>query len=142
MTIHEVLTADWDVDAIKVAVYVNSHLETEYHIGERVKPGKYDKYICTTTAGDVYVRDRTKQVYVSRPIQNRNWSEAKDPTAVGVVLKQIPKELLELEVQLMNPEEWRMDLHASGMHGYEFSCCPEVMVWPGIKGEDEVIEGD
>lgn len=143
MTIREVLQADWNVDAIEVRVRTAGRLARVYHIGERVEPSRYMRFAHETEAGDVYTEPGISagHVFIKRTIQHQFWEGAKKSLTmcVGVLLDQIPKEILGLNVQTMMPESFGSG-HASGMHGYCFEAETETLVWTGIRGEDRLIE--
>lgn len=54
---------------------------------------------------------------------------------VGVLLEEIPKELLELPVESMHPYNCG---RSDDMHGYRFDCYVEA--WNGIPGEYKQME--
>lgn len=141
MTVREVLKADWNVDGIQVDIIIGGRRVTCYHVGAKVEPGKYWRYDHETKAGDVYKDGKIKQVLVRRVIQNYGWSGAKPSQVgcVGVLIDQIPRELVDLEVTEMMPE-WGIHRHGSDMHGYIFTAEPDMIVWSGIKGEDEIVK--
>lgn len=139
MKIKEVLNADWTVEWIQVTVRSEKgeFKPCTYMIGEKVKPSKYAKFVCETTLGDIYREGIMKIVVSERIIQHRHLTEKKKGSemCVGVVEKNIPKEILEMEIDHMTPSALG---HSSGMHGYYFDCYPDQ--WCGLPGEFEQIE--
>ena len=130
MTVKEVLDADLNVDNIRVTVRGNhSQFITEYIIGRDVRPSKYHRFQHDTAAGSVYRLDGLKYIYIDKEIQ---FHEADVPykgaKGFGVMIEEIPKDLLELEVSL----------NRGSYHGYKFECYSDL--WMGISGEDEIIE--
>lgn len=145
MTIREVLNADWTVDQINVTVRNNQTTEfiTGYHIGENVRPGKYFTFEKETKAGDVYVngdqQTKMKHLYCEKIIQHKHLPNVKKGMegCVGIVEKNIPNEILDLEIEHMAPTKLGS---SDGMHGYAFDCY--VPIWFGIPGENELMERD
>lgn len=139
MTIRDILTVDDNVCEIYVHIYAGGgYLHTVYTIGENLKPSKYWKFLEETQIGDVYKDGNARQVLIERNIQARN---RKNPPANqigcwGVLLNEIPKELLELEIEKMSPS-WIGSNEER--HRYWFYCAP-LVAWGGIKGEDAVKE--
>lgn len=138
MTIRELLIADWDVDRLEITVRDrNTKFITAYYLGSNVKPSRFHRYCCSTEAGDIYSRDGLKYIYIDKPIQFHS-----DPNVTyrgtkpyGVMLKRIPKKLLEMEVDRVSP------YHTGGsddLHGYRIDCICDL--WPGIAGEDIKID--
>lgn len=141
MTIREVLKADWTVSWFEVEVRENNttKLLCRYLIGRDVKPTKYMKYECETLAGDIYKDGDIRVVIINKIIQFRhmpNKPQGKE-MCVGVLEKEIPKELLNLTVEHMSPSSCG---NSDGMHGYCFTCY--VDLWNGICGEDKQLELD
>lgn len=87
--------------------------------------------------GSVYENNKMKKLVIKRTIQFRQME--KRPTGkelfVGVLEKEIPVELLDLEIDHMYPYHcgW-----SDGMHGYCLTCY--VDFWSGIKGENKQME--
>lgn len=141
MTIREVLKADWTVENIVITVRdaVTSRFLMEYHIGENLLTSHHFKYIRETKAGTLYESAGMKHLYMERIIQHRHLPDKKKgyELCVGVLLENIPEELLELEIICMAP-------HGCGksdaMHGYHFDCY--VGMWLGVPGENEDAEED
>lgn len=134
MKIKEVLKADWTIDEIKVTVRKSHNTEyiIEYRIGKNSKPTKYERFECETNAGDRYRDGYKKIIIIKKNIQFRNMEKRPQgkELCVGVLIKEIPKEILELEIDVMHPYGIGTD---TGMHGYRFDCY--VDFWSGIKGE-------
>lgn len=134
MTIGEVLLADWDVDKIAVTVRDNTTMRyiSGYKIGRDVKPGLSERFQYETEAGDVYGESNTKKLYINRIIQF--YQLEKKPRGKemcrGVLVKEIPKEILGLTIDQMYPYDFG---GSNGLHGYDFNCC--VDCWKGISGE-------
>lgn len=57
------------------------------------------------------------------------------PKGFGVLLEEIPKELLDLEVSYLRPIK---SINRDQYHGYIFGCRSDL--WIGIPGEDEKVE--
>lgn len=137
MTVKEVLEADWTVEEIKITVREASTTKfiIEYHIGENLNPYecKHNKYIKETKAGALYTDRGRKHLYIEQNIQYKHLPKKPQgkEACVGVITNNIPKELLELEIEYMCPYGGGK---ASEMHGYEFNCY--VPAWFGIPGED------
>lgn len=137
MTIKEVLEADWTVDHIEIRIISQNPLYVgRYCIGEKVGPCKYEKFVCETKAGDIYGDGVLKTLYIKKNIQFRNKRECPKGKegCVGVLIEEIPKEILNLEVEYMRPDSLG---HSSGMHGYSINCRP--VIWFGVPGERESI---
>lgn len=137
MTVKDVLDANLNVDNIRVTVRANnSQFIAEYIIGRDVRPSKYHRFQYDTAAGSVYRLDGLKYIFIDKEIQ---YHEAdviyKGTKGYGVMLEEIPKELLDLEVSLLSP---RKSINRGSYHGYEFECYSDL--WMGIAGEDEKIE--
>ncbi len=137
MTIQEVLEADWNVDKLDISV---CHEKTgwrimRYCIGRDVWPSKQDRFIRETEAGSLYGEGGLNVLYCNRVIQFLQCTDKPKGLqlcAREVLLKQIPKELLELAVYSMSP--WSCG-GADFLHGYRFTCY--VDSWNGISGEKE-----
>lgn len=137
MTVKDVLSADLNVDNIDVTVRAsNSQFIASYRIGRDVRPSKYHRFQYDTAVGSVYHLDGLKYLYIEKEIQ---FHEADVPykgtKGFGVVLEEIPKELLALEVSLLTPTK---SINRGSYHGYKFVCYSDL--WMGISGEDEIIE--
>lgn len=137
MTVKEVLDADLNVDNIRVTVLANnSQFIAEYIIGRDVRPSKYHRFQYDTAAGSVYRLDGLIYIYIDKEIQ---FHEADVPykgaKGYGVMLEEIPKELLELEVSYLTPIK---SINRGSYHGYKFECHSDL--WMGISGEDEKVE--
>ena len=139
MKIREVLEADWTVDRIEVTVRnkETTRYIMQYCIGKDMKPGSSEKFDYEAECGDVYQSCGMRNMYIKRIIQFRQLEEkpqGKD-LCVGVLLNEIPKEILELEVGHMTP--YRCGT-SDGLHGYYFDCY--VDRWDGIQGENKQME--
>ena len=137
MTVKEVLDADLNVDNIRVTVRANnSQFIAEYSIGRDVRPSKYHRFQYDTVVGSVYSLDGLKFIFIDKEIQ---FHEADVPykgaKGFGVLLEDIPKELLELEVSYLMPIK---SINRGQYHGYKFDCRSDL--WIGIPGEDEKVE--
>lgn len=138
MTVKEVLIADWTVDEIEITVRdtATTQFLTEYHIGENLKVPYRLEYIRETKAGTLYNRAGMKHLYMNRIIQHRHLplSEKRNgyEACVGVLTENIPRELLELEIEHMIPYGLGK---SDDMHGYRFDCY--VGMWFGVPGENE-----
>ena len=139
MTIREVLEADWNVDKIDVTV---REIETTkyvmgYRIGRDVKPGRSERFLYEAEVGDVYGEQGMKTLFINRIIQFYQLKDKPQGKGMcrGVLIKEIPKELLDLTVDSMSPYDcgWSNDLH-----GYRFCC--NVDQWSGIQGETKQVE--
>lgn len=140
MTLREVLEVDWTVDRLDITVRTSElHFVTEYRIGPDLKMPKGYRWKCETKAGDVYEQNNLKRIYINKIIQF--WHSDKPykgkSRPVGVILKEIPKELLALEITFMSPTDCGRD--AQGWHGYRMDCVSDL--WTGIPGEQEIVEG-
>ena len=136
MTVKEVLDADLNVDNIRVTVRGNhSQFIAEYIIGRDVRPSKYHRFQYDTAAGSVYRLDGLKYIFIDKEIQ---FHEADVPykgaKGFGVMLEEIPKDLLELEVSFLTPIKG--NTHGE-YHGYKFDCRSDL--WIGISGEDDKV---
>ena len=137
MTIREVLNADWTVSSIDVVVRnEDNRFLCRYLIGKDVKPSKHMRFECETDAGDIYKDNGLKTVLIDRIIQYRQL--AKKPNGkemcVGVLEKEIPKEIIDLEVTSMMPYGTG---RSDEMHSYRFECY--VDSWCGISGENKQL---
>lgn len=141
MTIKEVLEADWNVNEIEVTIREESSTKfiRGYHIGENVKPPKHRQFLRETKAGDKYTTCGMEHIYINKIIQFRDLPEKPQgkEMCVGVVTKNIPKEILDLEIDNMTPLGMGK---SSGMHKYHFDCY--VPIWFGIPGEGEEVENE
>lgn len=137
MTVEDVLAADLNVDNIRVTVRANnSQFIAEYIIGRDAHPSKYHRFQYDTAVGSVYSLDGLKYIFIDKEIQ---FHEADVPykgaKGFGVLLEDIPKELLDLEVTYLTPTK---SINRGSYHGYKFVCYSDL--WMGISGEDEIIE--
>lgn len=143
MTLREVLEADWTVDRLYIAVRTSDlRFVTEYIIGPDLKMPKGYRWKCETKAGDVYEYEANnlKRIYINKIIQFKHSDKPYKGGGcrpVGVMLKEIPKELLELEITFMSPTDFGRDLN--GWHGYRMDCVSDL--WMGIPGESEIVKG-
>ena len=139
MTIKEVLKADWTVENIVITVRdaATTCFLTEYHIGENLQTSHHFKYIRETKAGTLYENVGMKHLYMDRVIQHRHLPDKKKgyELCVGVLTENIPRELLELEIENMMPYGLGK---SDDMHGYHFECY--VGMWFGVPGENETME--
>lgn len=139
MTIREVLNADWTVDRVDITVRDRETTKyiMRYCIGRDVMPGKYDKFVYEAEAGTVYSDCKKRILFINRIIQFRQLEEKPRgrESNVGVLEREVPAELLDLQIDHMFPYHcgW-----SDGMHGYCFTCY--VKSWSGIKGENKQIE--
>lgn len=138
MTIHEILDADWTVDRIEVTVRERETTRyiMKYCIGRDVKPGRSQRFAYEAECGDVYKNFGMKTLFIKRIIQFRQL-EAKPQgkeMCVGVLLEEIPKEILALTIGHMSPYHCGS---SDEMHGYRFECY--VDAWLGIPGENMQI---
>ena len=139
MTIREVLEADWNVDKIDVTVRENESTKyiMRYCIGRDVGPGLSERFICEAEIGDVYGDTRSKTLYINRVIQFYQMEDKPQGKGMcrGVLIKEIPKEMLDLTISSMYPYDcgWSHELH-----GYRFCCY--VDTWSGIQGETKQVE--
>ena len=139
MTIKDVLLADWTVSEIEVTVREKESTRyiMRYCIGEDVKAGKSQRFAYETDLGDVYKESYGKTLFMKRIIQYRHLPKKQKgkEMRVGVLLEEIPEELLELPVEIMSPYHCG---RSDDMHGYRFDCYVEA--WNGIPGEYKQIE--
>lgn len=141
MTIREVLKSDWDVDKIDVTVREKETTKyiMRYCIGKDVGTGKSERFLYEAEIGDVYGEPKSKTLYINRIIQFYQLEDKPQGKGMcrGVLIKEIPKELLDLAISHMLPYDcgWSHELH-----GYRFTC--NVDNWIGISGEtkQEVLE--
>lgn len=133
MTIREVLDADWTVDRIDAVVRgrKTTRYIMRYCIGRDVKPGRSQRFACETEYGDMYQDSGKKTLFMNRTIQYRQLDKKPQgkELCVGVLDKEIPKEILDLTVGSMYPYHCG---HSDDMHGYHFECY--VDEWGGISG--------
>ena len=139
MTIKDVLITDWKVDRIDVTVREkqSSKYIMEYYIGRDVEAGRSQRFAYETEVGDVYENAKMKTLFMKRIIQYRQLPKKPQgkEMCVGVLLEQIPKELLDLTIESMYPYNCG---HSDEMHGYRFECY--VDTWNGIQGEYNQIK--
>lgn len=141
MKIRDVLIADWNVDRIDVTVRERETTKyiMRYCIGRDVKPGLSERLCYEVEAGDLYGNSSIKTLYINRIIQffqQDNKPQGKGMCR-GILEKEIPKEIMELEIEYMVP------YHCGGsdeLHGYCFDCY--VDAWSGIPGETKQMELD
>ena len=138
MTVKDVLKADWTVEGIVITVrdIVSTRFLMEYHIGENLQHSRYWNYVRETKAGTLYDNAGMKHLYTERIIQHRHLTNKKSGSelCVGVVMENIPKELLELEVEQMSPYGCGK---SDDMHGYRFECYTGM--WLGVQGENDPV---
>lgn len=137
MTIKDVLITDWTVAEIEVTVRERDSTRyiMEYHIGRDVKAGRSQRFVQETELGDLYSNGGDmKTLFINRIIQHRQLEKKAQgkEMCVGVLLENIPVELLNLTVESMRPYGCG---NSDGMHGYRFEC--HVDAWNGIPGEYE-----
>lgn len=140
MKLREVLEADWTVDRLYITVRTSEgRFVTKYCIGPNLKPSKGHRWLYETKAGDVYEQFSARVIYINKIIQFKQSSKPYKGSnrPVGVVLKEIPKELLELEITFMAPTDCGRDVY--GWHGYRMDCTSDL--WMGISGEDKIVKG-
>lgn len=139
MTIREVLNADWTVDRIEITVRDRKTTKyiMRYCIGRDVEPGRSERFAYETEMGDIYEISKMKMLFMKRIIQFRQLKEKPmgKESCVGVLVEEIPRELLDLEIDHMHPYHCG---GSDGMHGYCFDCY--VDAWGGIRGENKQIE--
>lgn len=139
MTIREVVESDWNVDKIDVTVEEVGKRIMRYKIGRDVKPGLSERYLTEVEVGDIYGEPRSKTLYINRIIQFYQLEDKPQGKGMcrGVLIKEIPEEILELTIDRLSPYDcgW-----SHGLHGYRFFC--NVDNWGGISGEtkQETIE--
>ena len=139
MTIREVLEADCNADKIDVTVREKETTKyiMRYCIGRDVTPGKSQRFAYEAEAGDVYENCRMKTLFINKIIQFHQLEKKPQGKEMcrGVIMKEIPKELLDLEIEYMRPYDcgWSHELH-----GYNFNCY--VDSWSGISGETKQAE--
>lgn len=136
MTVREVLDADWTVDHIEITVrdMETSRWLERYLIGENLTRSKWQRLVRKTKAGDLYIYNGMRYLYIHNIIQHKNLPKQPRGTEgnVGVVLKNIPEQLLDLKIEHMSPDSLGS---SDDMHGYRFDCY--VPMWFGIPGEHE-----
>lgn len=123
MTILEVLEADWNVDRMEVTVRNQcGEFITAYIIGRDVKPSKYHRYQYETKAGSIYESQGCKYVFINRIIQHHQLDGKfrEKAKSFGVLLEEIPKELLNLDIDSMRP--YHMGCTYDCMMNREGSC--------------------
>lgn len=133
MKIKEVLKADWTVERITVDVRDKKGLFIcEYRIGEGVKAYNHAKFVGESPIGSIYKDAGRKIVVMERIIQFNHFPKKPKgkEACVGVEESQIPKEILELEIEYMMPSSLG---RSDGMHEYHFDCYTDR--WTGISGE-------
>lgn len=140
MFIRDVLLADWTVAEIEVTVKERDSTRyiMEYHIGRDVKAGRSQRFVQETELGDLYSNGgNMKILFMNRIIQHRQLEKKAQgkELCVGVLLEEIPVELLELTVDFMQPYGCG---NSDEMHGYRFDCY--VDAWNGITGEYEQLK--
>lgn len=139
VTIKDILLIDYCVDKIEVTVRDEDTAKyiMQYVIGKEVRPGKAQRFLYETELGDVHGTSGMKTLFMNRTIQYRQLEKKAQgkEMCVGVLLEEIPEEILMLPVMLMNPYDcgWSHDLH-----GIRFECY--VDTWYGIPGEENQIE--
>jgi hypothetical protein len=145
MTIKELLKADNNICELEVNIFdKRNHFKICYAIGRDVAPIKAIKLTYRTKIGDMYEIRRNnyepiKTLYIKRIIQYTQLNaeeKAKRKNIVGVLIDEIPKEILELEVDKIMPYKRE---HMGG-HGYYINCVHPM--WQGLPGEDEVIDDE
>jgi len=139
MTIRDVLNADWSVSRINVTVREKDTTKyiMRYCIGQDVKEGLSEKYMYQAeNGGYVYANSGLKTLYLNRIIQHCQLNNvAKSKIGLrGILEKEIPKELIDLEVDVMSPYGLG---YSDELHGYRFICY--VDAWYGISGENKQI---
>ena len=136
MTVREVLDADWTVDHIEITVRdeETSRWLERYLIGENLMRSKWQRLVRKTKAGDLYIDNGMRYLYIDNIIQHKHLPKQPRGTEgnVGVVLKNIPAQLLDLKIEHMSPDSLGS---SDDMHGYGFDCY--VPMWFGIPGEHE-----
>lgn len=136
MTIREVLEADWNVDRIDVTVRERETAKyiMRYCIGKDVSPGRSQRFLYKTEIGDVCGNSDTKALYINRIIQfNQLENKPQGKTMChGVLLEEIPKELLDLTIVTISPYQCG---YSNDFHAYDFNCYADT--WSGIAGEYE-----
>lgn len=139
MTIREVLEADWNVDKIDVTVREKETTKyiMQYRIGKDVSPGLSERFLYEAEIGDVYGGPELKTLFINRTIQfyQLEYKPQGKGMCRGVLLKEIPEELLDLSINHMYPCGcgW-----SDGLHGYSFVCA--VDDWCGIAGETKQVD--
>lgn len=141
MTIREVLNADWTVSWFEVDVreIESTKMIRTYLIGKGVKPARHARFIEVTAAGDIYKDGQHKVVVTDKVIQFRQLPKRPQgkEMCVGVLIEDIPRELLDLDINYMHPSGCGC---SDDMHGYRFTCYTDY--WNGITGENEQMELD
>lgn len=141
MTVREVLDADWTVDHIEITVrdMETSRWLERYLIGENLMRSKWQRLVRKTKAGDLYIDNGMRSLYIDNIIQHKHLTHQPRGTEgnVGVVLENIPAQLLDLKIEHMSPDSLGS---SDDMHGYRFDCY--VPMWFGIPGEHEERKGN
>lgn len=140
MTVEEVLKADWRIAEIGVIVRKREPMEyiKEYCIGKDVRPGNSQRFLRTSKAGDVYSNGPgLEEIYIDKIIQFHQLAEKPNgkEKCWGTLLKEIPEQIRDLEIDYMYPRAYLPD---RSLRGYFFDCVTDE--WHGIKGEDETVE--
>ncbi|WP_343250599.1 hypothetical protein [Diplocloster hominis] len=136
MTIREVLEADCNVGRIEVTIRSRETTKyiMRYCIGQDVRPAISETLIYGSKCGDVYSDAEMNTLYIRQTINHYQISQLRGK---GVIIKNIPTELLELSVGRMSPCYFGW---SDGLHGYHFDCF--VDTWNGIRGEYEQLTLD
>lgn len=139
MTIREVLEADWNVNKIDITVRERNTTKyiMRYCIGRDVEPGRCERFLYEAEVGDMHGTTELKTLYINRTIQFYQLEDKPQGKGMcrGVLLKEIPKEILELTIDHMGPRDCG---RSDDMHGYMFVCY--VDAWGGIAGETKQVE--
>lgn len=139
MTIENVLNTDWTVDRIDITVRDRKTTKyiMRYCIGRDVEPGRSERFAYDAEIGAIYKNSEMKTLFIKRIIQFRQMERRPNgkELCVGVLIKEIPEELLVLEIDHMYPYHCG---YSDDMHGYRFVCY--VDAWDGINGENKQIE--
>lgn len=140
MTIRDVLIADWDVDKIDVTVRDRETTKyiMRYCIGKDVRPGRSERFLYEAEIGDVHGEPKLKTLYIDRIIQFYQMEHKPQGKEMcrGVLLKEIPKEVLNLTIGHMHPHNCG---RSNDLHGYVFDCYVDD-AWSGIPGETKQVE--
>lgn len=139
MTIKELLEADNTIDRIDVTIRdeKTTRYIMRYCIGRDVEPGRSERYQYTSEGGDVYRNGKLNALYMNRIIQYRQLEKKAQgkEVCVGVLLDEIPKEIIALPASHIRPYHCG---YSKGMHGYYIDSYVES--WNGIPGENSQIE--
>lgn len=139
MTVKDVLIADWTVNKIDIIVRdtATTRFLAEYHIGQNLDISHHLRFVRETKAGTLYETGGMRHLFMERIIQHRDLLEKRkgEEGCVGVLIKNIPEELLNLLVEHMRPYGCG---RSDGMHGYRFECYTGM--WFGVPGEQELAE--